>query len=66
MTGYDNEGRGRPGRGARVVTLGSDFATTGATGRATPDRALARRAATRCSAIRPGSCPSFPQPIVVR
>jgi hypothetical protein len=64
ITGYDNEGRGAPIMGA-IATLGSDFASTGAGGKAaliapgTPGRYA-------LSAIRPGLVPSFPETIVVR
>ncbi len=64
VTGFDNEGRGVPVAGA-IVTLGSDFASTGAGGRAT---LIAPSAAGRyaVSAARRGLVPSFPETIVVR
>ncbi len=64
VTGYDNEGRGAPVAGA-IVTLGSDFASTAANGRAT---LIAPTAAGRytMSASRRGLVPSFPATIVVR
>ena len=64
VTGYDNEGRGAPAAGA-VVRLGTDFATTTGSGRAslivpaTPGRYL-------LSASRSGLVPAFPETIVVR
>jgi hypothetical protein len=64
VTGYDNEGRGAPTAGA-IVTLGSDFASTGAHGHATlvvpstPGR-------YRIKATRRGLVPSFPETILVR
>jgi len=64
VTGHDNEGRGAPVAGA-IVTLGSDFASTGASGRttliapSTPGRYTV-------SAARGGLVPSFPETIVVR
>jgi hypothetical protein len=64
VTGYDNEGRGAPSVAA-IVTLGSDFASTGAGGSAaliapgTPGRYA-------LSASRRGLAPSFPETIVVR
>jgi hypothetical protein len=64
VTGYDNEGRGAPVAGA-VVKLGADFATTGASGRASlivpsaPGRYV-------LSALRRGLVPAFPETIVVR
>jgi hypothetical protein len=63
VTGYDSEGRGVPIAGA-IVTLGSDFASTGTGGRAT---LLAPRAPGRyqLSASRSGLVSSFPQTIVV-
>jgi hypothetical protein len=64
VSGYDNEGRGAPIAGA-IVTLGSDFASTDARGRA---RLIAPpapgRYALACS--RHGLVPSFPETIVVR
>ena len=64
VSGYENEGRGAPITGA-IVTLGTDFASTGRGGRAsliapsTPGR-------YQVSATRRGLVPSFPQTIVVR
>jgi len=64
VTAQDNEARSRPLAGA-IVTLGSDFASTGADGRATLIApAQARR--YRLSATRAGLVPAFPQTIVVR
>jgi hypothetical protein len=62
--GYDNEGRAAPVAGA-IVTLGSDFASTGASGRAT---LIAPGSPGRyaVSAKRRGLVPSFPETIVVR
>jgi hypothetical protein len=64
VTGFDNEGRGAPVAGA-VVRLGSDFATTSATGRAS---LIVPSAAGRytLSAVRDGLVPAFPETIVVR
>jgi hypothetical protein len=64
ITGYDNEGRGRPAVGA-VATLGSDFASTDPRGQAT---LIAPGTPGRYSlnASRPGLVPSFPETIVVR
>jgi hypothetical protein len=64
VSGYDNEGRGRPVAGA-IATLGSDFASTGSSGRAT---LIAPSAPGRyaLSATRAGLVPSFPETIVVR
>jgi hypothetical protein len=64
VSGRDNEGRGVPVARA-IVTLGTDFASTGSGGRAsliapsTPGR-------YQVSARRPGLVPSFPETIVVR
>jgi hypothetical protein len=64
VSGRDNEGRGVSVARA-IVTLGTDFASTGAGGRAsliapsTPGR-------YQVSARRPGLVPSFPETIVVR
>jgi len=64
VTAYDNEGRGMPLAGA-VVRLGTDFATTSASGRAslivpgTPGSYL-------LSAGRSGLVPAFPESIEVR
>jgi hypothetical protein len=64
VLGYDNEGRAAPVAGA-IVTLGSDFASTGSHGRAT---LLAPSAPGRyqLAAARRGLVPSFPGTIVVR
>jgi len=64
VTGYDNEGRGVAVAGA-IVTLGADFASTGAGGRA---RLIAPSAPGRYTlgASRPGLVPAFPETIVVR
>lgn len=64
VTGYDNDGRGAPVAGA-IVTLGTDFASTGASGRAT---LIAPSTPGRytVSAARRGVVPSFPETIVVR
>jgi hypothetical protein len=64
VTGFDNEGRGAPVAGA-VVRLGSDFATTSATGRAS---LIVPATAGRytLSAVRNGLVPAFPETIVVR
>ncbi len=64
VTGYDNEGRGAPVAGA-VVKLGTDFATTASSGRASvivpssPGR-------YQLSATLRGLVPAFPETIVVR
>jgi hypothetical protein len=64
VTGYDNEGRGAPMVGA-IVTLGSDFASTGVGGSTT---LIAPTSSGRyaLSATRTGLVPSFPETIVVR
>jgi hypothetical protein len=64
VTGYDNEGRGAPIVGA-IVTLGSDFASTGVGGSTT---LIAPRSPGpyALSATRTGLVPSFPETIVVR
>lgn len=64
VTGYDNEGRGRPVAGA-IVTLGTDFASTDASGRAT---LITPSAAGRYAlvATRRGLVESFPETIAVR
>jgi hypothetical protein len=64
VAGYDNEGRGTPVAGA-VVHLGTDFATTGASGQAS---LIVPSAAGRytLSAVRSGLVPAFPETIVVR
>jgi hypothetical protein len=64
VSGYDNYGRATPVAGA-IVTLGSDFASTGAHGRATLIVA-AGRGRYALSAERRGMVPSFPGTIVVR
>jgi hypothetical protein len=64
VEGYDNEGRGLPVAGA-IVTLGSDFASTAANGRATLI-APATHGSYQLSAIRHGLVPSFPETIVVK
>jgi hypothetical protein len=64
VSGYDNEGRGAPIPGA-IATLGTDFASTGAGGRATLIApAVAGRYALNVT--RRGLVPSFPETIVVR
>jgi hypothetical protein len=63
VTGYDNLGRGAPIAGA-IVTLGTDFASTNAAGRATLIAPAPGRYAL--AATRPGLVPSFPETIVVR
>jgi hypothetical protein len=64
VTGYENEGHGAPVAGA-VVTLGADFATTGAGGTAT---LIAPSSSGRyqLSARRSGLVPSFPVTVQVR
>lgn len=64
VIGRDNEGRAAPLAGA-IVTLGTDFASTAANGRATlyAPSASGRYA---LSATRHGLVPSFPETIVVR
>lgn len=64
VSGRDNEGRGVPIARA-IVTLGTDFASTGSGGRAS---LIAPSAPGRyqVSAGRPGLVPSFPETIVVR
>jgi hypothetical protein len=64
VEGFDNEGRGVPVAGA-IVTLGSDFASTAAGGRATLI-APSTRGSYQVSASRSGLVPSFPETIVVR
>jgi hypothetical protein len=64
VEGFDNEGRGVPVAGA-IVRLGSDFASTGAGGRATLI-APSARGSFQMSASRAGLVPSFPETIVVR
>lgn len=61
--GYDNEGRAVPVAGA-VVSLGSDFATTGAHGHATLVAPEAR-GRYQLTAVRSGTVPSFPVSILV-
>jgi hypothetical protein len=64
VTGYDNEGHGAPVAGA-IVTLGSDFASTAGSGRAS---LIAPSTAGRytLSATRRGLVPAFPQTVQVR
>jgi hypothetical protein len=62
--GYDNEGHGVPVAGA-IVTLGEDFASTAANGRATLI-APTTHGSYQVSATRRGLVPSFPETIVVR
>ena len=64
VSGYDNEGRPTPIAGA-IVTLGSDFASTGARGRASLIAPAAPGTYT-VSAHKQSLVPSFPQTIVVR
>lgn len=64
VRGYENEGRGAPVAGA-VVSLGSDFATTGSSGRATLI-APSSAGRYRLTASRRGMVPSFPQAVQVR
>jgi hypothetical protein len=64
VTGDENEGRGVPVAGA-IVTLGSDFASTGSSGRAQLI-APSEPGAYQVSATRRGLVPSFPETIVVR
>ena len=64
VTGRDNEGRGAPVAGA-IVTLGSDFASTATSGRATL-YAPTTPGRYQLSATRRGLVPSFPETIVVR
>jgi len=64
VTGRDNEGRAAPVAGA-IVTLDSDFASTGASGRATL-YAPTTPGRYQLSATRRGLVPSFPETIVVR
>jgi hypothetical protein len=61
---YDNEGRAVPAAGA-IVTLGSDFASTGVRGHATLV-APAARGRYQLAATRRGTVPSFPVSILVR
>jgi hypothetical protein len=64
VRGYENEGRAAPVAGA-IVTLGTDFASSGSGGRA---RLIAPSTPGRyeLNAARPGLVPSFPETIVVR
>jgi hypothetical protein len=64
VTGFDNEGRGAPSAGS-IVTLGSDFASSDAGGRA---RLIAPSTPGNytVSAARAGLVPSFPATVVVR
>jgi len=64
VDGYENEGRGAPVAGA-IVTLGSDFASTAANGRASLI-APSTPGSYQLSATRRGLVPSFPETIVVR
>ena len=64
VAGYDNEGRGRPIAGA-IATLGTDFASTDSSGRATLI-APSARGTYALAASRAGLVPSFPETIVVR
>lgn len=64
VNGQDNEGRSVPVDGA-IVTLGSDFASTGSSGRATL-LAPSTPGSYRVSATGRGLVPSFPETIVVR
>lgn len=64
VSGYDNEGRGAPVSGA-IATLGTDFASTGAGGRATLI-APAVPGRYALNATHRGLVPSFPETIVVR
>lgn len=64
VSGYDNEGRATPIAGA-IVTLGSDFASTGAGGRASLIAPGAPGTYT-VSAHKQSLVASFPQTIVVR
>jgi hypothetical protein len=64
VRGYDNEGRGAAIAGA-IVRLGSDFATTNRSGRATLI-APGRRGSYSLSASRRGLVPAFPETIAVR
>jgi hypothetical protein len=64
VTGYDNEGRVAPVAGA-IVTLGTDFASTGAGGRATL-LAPSVPGPYAVSARKSGLVESFPLTIVVR
>lgn len=64
VNGLDNDGRAIPVAGA-IVTLGSDFASTAANGRATL-LAPSGRGSYQVSAARSGLVPSFPETIVVR
>lgn len=64
VTGYDNEGHGAPVAGA-IVRLGSDFASTNGSGRATLI-APGGRGSYALTASRRGLVPAFPETIVVR
>jgi hypothetical protein len=64
VTAYDNEGRAAPGAGA-IVKLGSDFATTGSSGRASLI-VPSSPGHYALSATRRGLVPAFPETIVVR
>ena len=69
VTGYDDEGHGAPIAGA-IVTLGSDFASTEAGGRATliaPTTPGVYKLSARQQARLPAALvPSFPETLVVR
>ncbi len=64
VRGYDNEGRARPVAGA-IVTLGSDFASSGSGGKASLI-APSKPGRYSVTAARRGLVPSFPETIVVR
>ena len=64
VTGYENEGRSVPVAGA-IVRLGTDFATTSGSGRASLI-VPATRGRYALSASRSGLVPAFPETIVVR
>jgi len=64
VRGYDNEGRGVPVAGA-IVRLGSDFASTNGSGRATLI-APGGRGSYALTASRRGLVPAFPETISVR
>jgi hypothetical protein len=64
VTGYENEGRGEPVAGA-IVRLGTDFATTSGSGRASLI-VPATGGRYSLSAVRSGLVPAFPETIVVR
>jgi hypothetical protein len=64
VSAQDNEGHGAPVAGA-IVTLGSDFASTATSGRATLI-APSTPGSYQLTATRAGLVPSFPETIVVR